>query len=129
MAMSGSLKTLFESRTSTTKTTSVVFVPPSLFKVDGKSLVLKYRFTEPSFQMNLKKSNMKKKKKYSKMMMMFFLYQVMMMKLLKHLNLEHLLFMTDFDLLRQKKKSRTQTAMICEYDLFFFFVKLIISFQ
>ncbi len=43
MAISGSLKTLFETRTSsnvkngsTTTTTPVVFVPPSFFKVDGK---------------------------------------------------------------------------------------------
>ncbi len=44
MAMSGSLKTLFESRTlsnvksRTSTTTPVIFVPPSYFKVDGKFL-------------------------------------------------------------------------------------------
>ncbi len=44
MAMSGSLKTLFESRTSsnvksrTSTATPVIFVPPSYFKVDGKFL-------------------------------------------------------------------------------------------
>ncbi len=38
MAISGSLKTLFESRTSstTTKSKPLIFVPPSYFKVDGK---------------------------------------------------------------------------------------------
>jgi hypothetical protein len=36
MAMSGSLKTLFETRTSPMKSTPIAFVPPSFFKVDGK---------------------------------------------------------------------------------------------
>jgi hypothetical protein len=45
MAMSGSLKTLFDSRTSSniktrasTASAPVDFVPPSFFKVDGKLL-------------------------------------------------------------------------------------------
>jgi hypothetical protein len=36
MAISGSLKTLFETRTSSTKSTSNAFIPPAFFKVDGK---------------------------------------------------------------------------------------------
>jgi len=47
MAISGSLKTLFETRTSsngpsTTKSTPVVFVPPSFFKVDDESQEVEY---------------------------------------------------------------------------------------
>lgn len=36
MAMSGSLKTLFDNQTTSTKPTSAVFISPSFFKVDGK---------------------------------------------------------------------------------------------
>lgn len=38
MAMSGSLKTLFESRTSTAKSTSSTNLPPVCFKIEGKHL-------------------------------------------------------------------------------------------
>jgi hypothetical protein len=58
MAMTGSLKTLFETRTSssniksrastTTTTTTVDFVPPSYFKVDGK-----FRLFIPGFKILL----------------------------------------------------------------------------
>ena len=37
MAMSGSLKTLFDTQpASTSKPTTAIFIPPSFFKVDGK---------------------------------------------------------------------------------------------